>query len=467
MTSAPPPSRHLGSGGTTSAEARLGAPVYDRTDRASVEQRARALAGRRLGDVTAVAAEETMGTRTRGTVGHHLERYFGLTINSDQAPDFAELEIELKTVPVVPQGNTHAAKERTFITAIDYATIADTPFERSPLDRKTRSTLYVFYEWLPTTPVADYRVLRALLHDRDDLDELTLREAHGHVQDAVRRGEAHELSESDTWGVGPATKDSRARDIPQPNSSIPARRRAFAWRAAYTTRLFQVARLTEEPQLSAPHALQDLIADATDRLLPHYGRSVAELRGRFAPHVTDGAKGLASSVTRALLGSEGRRSLDAFDRLGITVRTTRAERATLRPFESTSFPAIDFIEVADTPWESSPLQEQVNAVLFVVFTADRGQRPRDARLHTAFLWRPTGDELEVMEREYEAFRTAIATRRPDTWPSAQDTQILHVRPHGRDGQDRRPLPTGGQHVRSAFWLNQAYVQRLIERSSPL
>jgi DNA mismatch repair protein MutH len=441
--------------------------VYDAEDPASIERRARALVGRRLGDVTTIAADELLTKRTRGTVGHHLERYFGLTINSEAGPDFAAAGTELKSVPVTPQGNTFAAKERTFITAIDYGSIADTPFEGSALDTKTRHTLYVFYEWRAEVTVADLRVRRVLLHERDELDELALREAYQHVQRAVRSGRAHELSESDTWGVGPATKDARSRGIPQPFSDVPAKRRAFAWRPAYTTRLFQVAKLAEEPVVDAPDELTDLIAEVRDRLLPHYGRSVAELRDQFAPHITDTAKSLASGATRALLRAGDPQGMEAFDRLGITVRTVRAERATLRPFESVSFPAIDFLEVVDTPWEASQLHEELNAVLFVVFTADRGQRPRDARLWTAFLWRPEQNDTATMRGEYEKFRTAIAHEPPERWPSPSETEVLHVRPHGRDKRDRRPLPTGGDHVRSAFWLNQHYVQRLIERSRPL
>jgi DNA mismatch repair protein MutH len=441
--------------------------VYDHEDLASIERRAKALVGRRLGEMTTIAAEEQLTSRSRGTVGHHLERYFGLQISSVAGPDFAVTETELKSVPVVRQGNTFAAKERTFITAIDYARVADVPFEGSSLDTKTRRTLYVFYEWMPDTAVADLRVRRVLLHERDDLDELALREAYEHVQHQVRAGRAHELSESDTWGVGPATKDARARGVPQPFSDEPARRRAFAWRPAYTTRLFQLAKLATEPEVEAPDELQDLVDAVRDRLLPHHGRSVAELRNRYAPHISDGAKSLASSATRALLRAGDANALEAFQRLGITVRTVRALRTTLRPFESVSFPAIDFLEVAETPWEASPLQEQLNAVLFVVFTADRTDAPRDARLWTVFLWHPEPADLDLMREEYERYRRAIGTQPPDRWPTAAATEVLHVRPHGRDKQDRRPLPTGGNHVRSAFWLNQDYVQRLIERSRPL
>lgn len=441
--------------------------MYDLEDLRAIERHARALVGRRLGDVTAIAADEQLGNRSRGTVGHHLERYFGLTINSEAGPDFHATGTELKSVPVTPQGNTFTAKERTFITAIDYASIVDAPFDGSSLDTKTRRTLYVFYEWRGGVPVADLRVRRILMHERDELDELALREAYGHVQRMVRAGRAHELSESDTWGVGPATKDARARGVSQPFSEEPAKRRAFAWRPAYTTRLFQVAKLAQEPVVEAPDELTDLIADVRDLLLPHYGRSVAELRDRFVPHVSDTAKSLASTATRALLRAGDAQNLEAFERLGITVRTVRAERTSLRPFESVSFPAFDFLEVADTPWEASPLHEQLNAVLFVVFTADRSQLPRDARLWTAFLWRPAPEDTATMRREYETYRQAIAELPVEEWPQASDTEVLHVRPHGRDKRDRLPLPTGGDHVRSAFWLNRDYVKRLIERSRPL
>lgn len=442
--------------------------MYDPTDPASIERRARRLVGRRFGEVTDVASDAVMTGTSRGSVGHLLERFFGLSINSDAGPDFAEAGVELKSVPMVKQGNTHAAKERTYVTAIDYGTIARTPFEGSPLDTKTRHTLYVFYAWEPPpTPIAELRVLRVLLHERDDLDELVVREAYEHVQRSVLQGRAHELSESDTWGIGPATKDARARDITQPVGDRPARRRAFAWRPAYTTRLFQIARLTEEPEVEAPGSLEDLVRDAGDRLLPWYGTSVAELRDRFTPHVTDAAKNLASTATRALLGADGGRQLEAFDRLGVTVRTVRVDASNLRPFEAVSFAAIDFEEVATTPFEASPLQQQLNAILFTVFTATRSQGVRDARLWTSFLWRPTAEDLEIIEEEYEAFRHAIATRPPDAWPRSSETTILHVRPHGRNKQDRRPLPTGGDHVRSAFWLNQGYLQRLVRESRPL
>ncbi|MTV25282.1 hypothetical protein FTX61_07650 [Nitriliruptoraceae bacterium ZYF776] len=441
--------------------------MRDEADRAVIERAARALVGRRLGEVTDVAAGTALGNRTRGTVGHHLERYFGLPISSDAGPDFTAAGVELKSVPMVPQGNTYVAKERTFVTAIDYGSIIDRPFDGSTLDRKTRTTLYIFYAWERDVAVADLRVLRVLLHDRDELDERTLREAYRHVQLAVRSGRAHELSESDTWGVGPATKDSRARDIPQPRSPLPARRRAFAWRSAYTTRLFQLAALHEPPPVEAPDELGDLVRDVRDRLLPWYGVRVADLRDRFCPHVTDASKSLASRATRELLGAQGRRDLEAFARLGIAIRTVRANRSTLRPFEATSFPAIDYLEVVHTPWDASDLQEQLNSVLFVVFAAEPGDRPRDARLWTSFLWRPSDDDRATMEREYERFRTAIRTRPPEEWPGSRDTDILHVRPHGRDRTDRRPLPTGGDHVRSAFWLNQGYLQQLIAESRPL
>lgn len=48
-----------------------------------------------------------------------------------------------------------------------------------------------------------------------------------------------------------------------------------------------------------------------------------------------------------------------------------------------------------------------------------------------------------------------------SWPRSAATEVLHVRPHGRDGKDVLPLPDGRSHVRSSFWLNQSFMQLLI------
>jgi DNA mismatch repair protein MutH len=438
---------------------------YDRSDPRDIERHALRLVGRRLGELVDVAREERQGTHTKGRVGLSYERHFGLPPSSDAGPDLPEAGVELKSVPLRKLASgPYTAKERTFITAIDYGSIAHQGFEGSPLDLKTRRTLYIFYEWQDDVAIGDIHTLGALLHERDELDELMLREVHGHVRDRVRRGLAHELSEGDTWGVGAATKDTGGRWVDQPNSAERARRRAFAYKQPYTTRLWQLAKpRTSEglPHVEVPDDLDSFRAEIIDRIHPWVGSSIRHLREHLAPHVSTRAKQLGSIVSRRLLGSEGRHDIEEFRRLGITVRAIRVDPASLLPHEDVSFRSFDPTDMVDQEWESSDLIDEVSSLFFVVFEAPKGSAVLDARLRTAFFWRPDREELAIMAREWERLRQAFAESRPEDRPQASRTRILHVRPKGRNARDTLPLPDGRPYVRSSFWLNREFVRALI------
>jgi DNA mismatch repair protein MutH len=439
--------------------------VYDAGDPIAIEQQGRRRINRRVGELVDVLAGERQGTYTKGSVGRYVETYFGLDASSEAGPDFAEAGVELKTVPMLRKGSgPYTAKERTFITAIDYMSIVEQTFDRSPLDLKTRSTLYVFYEWRAEVPIAEFKVLGVLLHERDELDELMLRELHQHVKDAVRTGRAHELSEGDTWGVGAATKDAGRRTVPQPFGTERARRRAFAYKPSYTTRLWQLAkhRAAEEPASSGlPGSLAAFATEVDEKVRAWRGVTVVALVRDLAPDKNPAAKNIVSVVSRRLLGSEGRRDVEAFDRLGVTIRTIRVDPETFLPHEDVSFPAFDPRALAEEEWEASSLLPLVSSLYFMVFVAHQDEAVLDARLLGGFFWRPGRDELTTMGREWEALRRAFAASEPEMRPQASETDILHIRPHAQNKHDTLPLPSGRPFVRSSFWLNRDFVGRLV------
>jgi DNA mismatch repair protein MutH len=439
--------------------------VYDAGDPSSIERHARRLVNRRVGDLVDVLAGERQGTYTKGSVGRYVETFFGIEANSEAGPDLPEAGIELKSVPMQRSGRgPYTAKERTFVTAIDYSTIVDQAFEGSPLDLKTRHTLYVFYEWQRDAPIAAFKVLGVLLHERDELDELMLRELHTHVQQAVSAGRAHEISEGDTWGVGAATKDAGGKWAVQPFGPERARRRAFAYKPAYTTRLWQLAK-HRAAQGAASVEMPDSLAAFEEQVAafvqPWHGVSVAALMDRFAADKDPEAKNIVSVVSRRVLGSEGRRDVEAFARLGITIRTVRVHPELLLPHEDVSFPVFRPQELVHQEWESSDLLQTVSSLYFMVFTVPPDGPVLDAELLGGFFWRPSTDQLATMGREWDSLRQAFAVSRPEDRPQASETEILHVRPHARNKDDTLPLPSGRPYVKSSFWLNRDFVGALV------
>jgi DNA mismatch repair protein MutH len=439
--------------------------VYDAGNPSSIERHARRLVNRRVGDLVDVLAGERQGTYTKGSVGRYVETFFGIEANSEAGPDLPEAGIELKSVPMQRSGRgPYTAKERTFITAIDYSTIVDQAFEGSPLDLKTRHTLYVFYEWQRDVPIAAFKVLGVLLHERDELDELMLRELHTHVQHAVRAGRAHEISEGDTWGVGAATKDVGGKWVAQPFGSERARRRAFAYKPAYTTRLWQLAKhraAQDVASVEMPDSLSAFEAEVAALVHPWHEASVAELLDRFAADKDPQAKNIVSVVSRRVLGSEGRRDVEAFARLGITIRSVRVHPELLLPHEDVSFPVFRPQELVHQEWESSDLLQTISSLYFTVFTVPPDASVLDAKLLGGFFWRPSTDQLATMGREWDSLRQAFAVSRPEDRPQASETEILHVRPHARNKDDTLPLPSGRPYVKSSFWLNRDFVGALV------
>jgi DNA mismatch repair protein MutH len=72
------------------------------------------------------------GKKNKGWVGHVIERFLGLPINSAQSPNFGSWE--LKVVSLVPRrSGVLRVKETMAITMIDPYNVAAKPFEESHL----------------------------------------------------------------------------------------------------------------------------------------------------------------------------------------------------------------------------------------------------------------------------------------------------------------------------------------------
>lgn len=208
-----------------------------------------------------------------------------------------------------------------------------------------------------------------------------------------------------------------------------------------------------EPDVVLVRELERIVDD-------HRGISVASLRERLAPEIAPTTKNLTSVTIRRFIDAEAPGLRPRLEERMLR-RVVRADEATLLPRESISFAPIDFMKVIATPWSQSPLRERVARMLFIVLLARKGAEVQDAYLHNAFAWEVDDRTLTTMEHEYERFRSAFAEDHPATWPRPGVTEVLHVRPHGRNGRDVLPLPGGREHVRSSFWLNQPFVQLLI------
>ena len=126
----------------------------------------------------------------KGWVGQLLERTLGATGTSLPQPDFPDLGVEMKTLPVDGRG---LPRESTYVCTVPLDE-AGQRWEICWLRRKLRRVLWLPVEAGPDQPVAKRRLGMPLLWSPDTEEEATLRRDWEELMDMVCLGELEHIS---------------------------------------------------------------------------------------------------------------------------------------------------------------------------------------------------------------------------------------------------------------------------------
>jgi DNA mismatch repair protein MutH len=205
-------------------------------------QRASAFAGLSLGELAAraeVPVPEDL-RRAKGWVGTLFERCLGATAKSRAVPDFEELGIELKTLPVRLDGQP---LETTFVCTIPLLDMGRLEWEQSGVFLKLRRVLWVPVEGTRTTPVARRRIGTPLLWSPSPEEDADLRFDWEELAGMIGRGRVEDLTGH--FGrylqVRPKARDSHARRTATgaDGARFSALPRGFYLRTSFTARILK------------------------------------------------------------------------------------------------------------------------------------------------------------------------------------------------------------------------------------
>lgn len=411
----------------------------------------------------------------KGAVGTTIEEsWYGYTPNSESEPDFPEAGVELKATPYVRGPKGIRAKERLVCNIINYMEEHSKTFQTSAFWHKCQTMLLMSYEHRDGVPKGDFTIDEAVLFRFPEEDLAIIEKDWETIMAKVRSGQAHRLSEGDTYYLAACTKGANASSVrQQPFSIEPAKQRAYSLKAGYMTQILNKYIFgTEESERVVKdwHSLQAKSFDqyVVDKVSAYIGMTQTELKARFG--VESSAKNLNEVLLARMLEVKGKiASTDEFQKAGIVPKTIRVRRdGTIK--ESMSFPAFDFIRLSqETEWEESELYEYLapTKFLFVIFQEnDRGELV----FAQVKFWNIPAEDLEKVHRVWA--RTVETVRRGvkliDTGhgvgndlPKQSESPVAHVRPHGRDASDKLPLPDGRMMTKQCFWLNNTYIQKQI------
>ena len=414
----------------------------------------------------------------KGAIGTVIEEsWFGYSPNSEAEPDFPEAKVELKVTPYIKgHDGKIRAKERLVCNIINYMEEYDKTFETSSFWHKCETMLLMSYEHIKDVSKGEFKIDKAVLFSFPEKDLVIIENDWKTIMDKVRKGEAHLISEGDTMYLAACTKGANASSVrPQPCSDIPAKQRAYSLKASYMSQIlnqyiFGTATneriITDWKQLQK-QSFEDIIVE---KLRSYFGKTREQLKKQFG--VEDcSAKNLNEVLLAKMLGIKGKIAYtDEFQKACIVPKTIRVQRNG-KIKESMSFPTFDFIKLSkETEWEESELYNYIapTKFLFVIFQENDDGEYVFERVK---FWNIPNEDLEevqrVWERTVKIIREGVVLEdslcgKKNNLPKKTESRVAHVRPHGRNGDDNLPLPTGGVMTKQCFWLNNTYMEEQIK-----
>lgn len=425
---------------------------------------------------------EKHGYRGKGNFGQILEKfYFGYEPNSDAEPDFKEAGIELKSSPLKTLKNgEYRSKERLVLNIINYLEVHKEEFETSSFWKKNAHLLLVFYLHDRDLDLLDYliKLVDGWQYPNEDLK--IIKQDWKIINQKIKDGKAHELSEGDTFYLGACTKGSTAlksfRD--QPFNKEQAKQRAYSLKQGYVNHIIAniaqeetavYGKIIEQPEiLEKVRSIEEIVIL---KFHPFYGKSADQIEQELGLELNQKAKSYFANLTNAILGLELGQKIEEFEKADIKVKTIRLKENDL-PKEDISLPTFEYQELVETDWEDSDFKNILESKFFFVFYQFEGE---NLILRKVKFWNmPYSDILEAKNVWEEMVKTVSNGEivkeetekgvRKTYFPKKTENKVSHVRPHARNTADTYELPVADkltgltEYTKHCFWINASYVK---------
>lgn len=438
----------------------------------------------------------------KGGIGQMFERdWFGYAPNNARRPDFENTGVELKVTPFrrLNDPNRIRAKERLVCTMIDYYKEYSRTFEESDFFHKAAQMLVMPYEHKTDVSKDNFFIEMPFLYKLKGEDLSIIKQDWEKIQEYIRTGKAHELSEGLTMYIGACTKGKNAESSmgPQPFSTTLARKRAYAFKSSYMTYLFkryvfgkeESEQIIKDPSLLSEKTFEAYIESA---IAPFYGKETYELCTELGLKHSKQLKNINERIIAKILGVSGKISASSeFVKANIIVKTITLDPNGLAA-ESMSFPAFEFENlINEKSWENSELHDTLNQrFLIVIFKKLHVEKDSPKTLEKAMFWSMPQKDLEEVEKVWTKTRSLVieglefeptpqkngTVVTNNNLPKSSENRVAHVRPHSsksyceKNGliwgsgkrKDASRLPNGDLLTKQSFWLNKRYLDELIK-----
>ncbi|MGC6421865.1 MAG: Sau3AI family type II restriction endonuclease [Flavobacteriaceae bacterium] len=419
--------------------------------------------------------------KNKGNFGNLLEEfYFGYKPNSNSEADFKEAELELKSTPLKQLKNGNwVCKERLVLNIINYIDLPNEDFLNSSFWKKNKNLLLVFYLWNNNQIPIDYVIDLVDVWGFPTKDLKIIQKDWNSIKSKVENGNAHLISEGDTFYLGACTKGSTAEKSlrEQPFSHLLAKQRAYSLKRSYLNTIYETLKGNQgyESILSEDELELSSIDDLVLRKFkPFYGLSNLEIQNKLGTLFNRKSKNYFNSITKRILGVSEDSFIEEFEKANITIKSVRIE-LNGKIKENISFPSFKFEEIIKEDWENSITKDLIeNKFLFIFYKKTKN---KNFILDKSMFWNLSSSDLDEFERVFEITKSIILNGNIvnrisnkgivyNNFPKSSGSYLTHIRPHARNRNDTYPLPIEdrvskkSEFTKQCFWLNSSYVERI-------
>jgi DNA mismatch repair protein MutH len=469
---------------------------YDHTDENSILARARMLKGKTIRYVEQHSpnAKEKINLKDKGNVGNFIQKnWFGIPVNNSPEPDFEEAGIELKGCPIANlKRKGLKTDERTKICQINYKALYKETWKTSHVKNKINKILFVFYQNKKSKEnIRDLKVLDVALWELSKQDRIKIIRNDWQIAfDENFAGKSHLLTEELFQILSTSTADCGKTingvkyQVEQPvqKYSKYAKCRAFSFKSDFTNQFWQehikpnsFESIVDSLKLSYSDNYEDVLKKAISK---YQGKTIGEIANEFNTHVPGGKAAVPTIIKLAIGFKSVKSKIKEFEQLGIVVKTFPVNIEDMYPWQAVSFPALKVPEFTKENWENSTLLTQINKILFIPFSSNkRNSKAEHRKLEQPFFWTPSIEEIQQIKSEWLMYQTQASKKlnifkKPGKYKKgykeiitnlskASETEIIHIRPHGRDSDDRDEDNFGTSIIKQSFWLNKEFLHKLL------
>lgn len=205
-------------------------------------ERTRSIAGLSLGTIAdhcSIAVPQDL-RRQKGWVGQLLELALGADAQSLAEPDFRDIGVEMKTLPLDSKGKP---RESTYVCTVPLEEGLEPEWESTWIRRKLARVLWLPVEADPQIPLPERRIGCALLWSPNVEEEAQLRQDWEELTEMIYMGEIEQISArlGTVLQIRPKAANSRVRcrSVGAAGEAIVTNPRGYYLRPAFTRRILE------------------------------------------------------------------------------------------------------------------------------------------------------------------------------------------------------------------------------------